>query len=219
MKKSILIILASSLLFMVMFVPVSAKKVGEIKDGVYYDKENKFSFQTPEGWGAKIGSKSKKPLKITMTQQSYAVPQAFQGANFDYAQIPTIKVFADTTTLDVSTFIEKLKDPEFKSGQKKYCIRNLKLLSKPHEILKSRDITFIGQKAIILDVRQSYTIDIAGGGAGRAKQISDFKAGSILFTVRKGKIYMVHMITEYQTSASYKSIYGALIGSLRFDLE
>lgn len=219
MKKTLLIFLTISLFFMVMFVPASAKKVGEIKDGVYYDKEYKYSFKTPDGWGTKIGSKSKKLLKISMTQKSYAVPQNFQAGNEDYAQIPTIKVFADVTDVDVKTFLKQLNDSEYKSPQKKYYMRNLKLLSRPHEIIRNRDITLEGQKAIVLDVRQAYSIDIATRGSDRARQINDYKAGSILLTVRQGKIFIVHMITEYQTNASYTSIFGSLIGSLRFDLE
>lgn len=219
MKKSILIFLTISFLLTVLFVPASAKKVGKIKDGVYFDKDYKYSFQTPSGWSTKIGSKSKKLLKISMTQKSYAVPQEFQAGNEDYAQIPTIKVFVDTTSLAVGAFIKMLNDSEFKSPQKKFLMRSLKLISRPHEILKNRDLTLEGQKAIILDVRQAYSIDIATRGTDRAKQVNDYKAGSIFMTVRQGKIYIVHMITEYQTNTSYASTFGALIGSLRFDLD
>lgn len=218
MKKSLYITLAIVLAVFVISAPVVAKKAGKVKDDVYTDNNYKFSFKIPTGWSTKI-SKSKKPDRIILTQKSYAVPQQFQGgAKGDYAQIPTIIVIADTTSLKVDEFVDSLLDDKFKSDQKKYFMRKLKLISKSYEIMKRREITVAGAKSIQIEARQQYTIEIPQAGSDKADVVTDFKGGAIFFTVRDGRIFIIYMIYEwYYNKPNLDLFYKRLIPGLKFE--
>jgi len=198
-----------------------AGKAGEIKDDVYTDIVFNFSFKIPTGWSASIKD-AKSALRISMNQKSYPVPEQFK-AHPDYAQIPTITVLADTTSLTVDQFLDNLLDGKTKSKQKDFFLRNLALISRPHEVLKRSDATVAGAKAIQLDVRQQYSLEVAkppdpdddqAAGSDRADVVNDFKAGIIFVTVRDGKVLAIHGICEYKLSAQYKDSFGALFNSL-----
>ncbi|MCK5126467.1 MAG: hypothetical protein KAR42_09445 [candidate division Zixibacteria bacterium] len=200
--------------------PVLAKKVGKITDNVFTDDNHKFSITTFEGWSTKVGSKSKLPLRLTMLEKSFPVPQAYQGGGKeDFAQIPTIRVLVDTCSTTAEQFIENLLDSKFKSKQKKFFRKNLKLISRPHEVLKKTQATIQDQKAVIYSIRQAYRNEVAQSGSDRADIINDFIAGYILYTVRDGKIYVATMLMEYKTSASYNTKWNELLSSLKFDLK
>lgn len=197
-----------------------AGKAGGIKDDVYTDSGFNFSFKIPAGWSASIKD-AKSALRISMNQKSYPVPEQFK-AHPDYAQIPTITVLADTTSLTVDQFLDNLLDGKAKSKQKDFFLRNLALISKPHEVLKRSDATVAGAKAIQLDVRQQYSLEVAkpmdpddeAAGTDRADVVNDFKAGIIFVTVRDGKVLVIHGICEYKLSAQYKDSFGVLFNSL-----
>lgn len=216
MRKVIVYALVFMFVFTIVGVPVQAKKIGEINENVFTDNDHGFSIHVPGGWSSTIGSKSKVPLRLTLTQNSYPVPRAFQGGNEDYAQIPTVMVFADTTSLTVDKFVEGLQDSEFKSKQKDYFMKKLKLISKPHDVQKSQEISFADNKAIIQSVRQAYSIEVSNRGSSRADVVNDYKSGSIFFTVRDGKVYIIHLISEYQQSANYAELFNTLVSSLSF---
>ncbi len=218
MKKSLYIALAIVLAIFVISAPAMAKKAGEVKDDVYTDHDYKFSFKIPPGWSAKI-SKSKKPDRIVLTQKSYAVPQQFQGGvKEDYAQIPTVIVIADTTSLKVGEFVDSLLNDKFKSDQKKYFMRKMKLISRSHEIMKRREITVAGAKSIQLEARQQYTIEIPQEGSDKADVVTDFKGGAMFFTVRDGRIFIIYTIYEwYYNTLNLDLFYKRLIPGLKFE--
>ncbi len=217
MRKFIGISLTIIFAFAVLSNPIMAKKIGKIEEGVFTDNDHKFSMAIPDGWSSKIGSKSKIPLRLTLMEKSPTFPRQFLGGKEDYAQIPTIKVFVDACTTTVDKFIENLLDSKFKSDQKKYFLKHLKIISRNYEILKSGDMTFHANKAKILEVRQAYTLQIAERGSNRAIPINDFYSASILFTVRDGKIFAMYIVSEYKTFADYGSIWQDMINSLKFE--
>jgi hypothetical protein len=197
-------------------VPVYAKKAGEVKEGIYTDVSHNFSFEVPSKWSIQV-KKEKSALRLAMEEKSPVPPQQFQGELRDYMQIPTIKVLVDTTSLTCEKFIEMLLDPKFKSKQKKFIMKSLSLISRPHEILKSSDITFGGIKATMLTARQAYTMEVSQRGSDRADVINDHKMGAIFFTIREGKVFIFHMICEYKTSGPLLGTFDAVISSLKFN--
>ncbi|MCP4570588.1 MAG: hypothetical protein GY841_23635 [FCB group bacterium] len=217
MKKSYSLIMAIILALCLISAPVMAKKAGEIKDKVYTDKDYKFSMQIPEGWSTKIG-KDNRPDRMALDEKSYPYPQHFQGGGKeDYAQIPMMIVLVDTCSIPVDKFLENLLDSKYKSGQKKYFMKKLRLISKTHEILKQKDITFHKAKAIQIEARQAYSIEVAERGSDRADVVSDFKGGAMFLTVRDGKIFVFHMIYEYTYNMQYQDTFNRLISSLKFE--
>jgi hypothetical protein len=205
-------------------VPGFTKQAGEIKDGVYTDKDYQFSLKIPVGWSAKV-KEAKSALRLSMDQTSAVPPEHLTGDLRDYMQIPTVVVIVDTTSLTVGQFIDNLLSPKFESKQKDGMLRLLKLISRPHEVLKRSEITFENAPATMIEARQPYEMEVSGRGAeldadsldsDRANVINDHKYGSMFFTVRDGHIYAIHLICEYKTSSSIVEIYNAMIGSLKF---
>ena len=215
-KRKLTLALALLLTLSLIGIPAQAKKAGEIKNDVYTDLEYNFSFNTPAGWSAKIGNTGK-VLRIGLDQTSAVPPRHFQGDLRDYMQIPTIRVLVDTTSLSVDAFIDKLLDPNFKSKQKTGLMKYLTLLGKNPEIQKRSNITFADIKATTLEARQAYSMEVSTRGSDRADVVNDYKYGSIFFSVRDGRIYIFHMICEYQTSGPLINIFNSLIASLKFD--
>lgn len=216
MKRKLTFVLMMVLALSLMGIPLQAKKAGEINEDVYTDAEYNFSFNVPAGWSSKIG-KSGKVLRVNLDQTSAVPPRHFQGDLRDYMQIPTIKVLVDTTSLSVDEFIDNLLDSEFKSKQKKGLMKYLTLISKIHEVQKRSKVTFADAKATVLEARQSYSMEVSRRGSDKAEVLNDYKYGSIFFTVRDGKVYIIHMICEYQTSGPLINIFNAMLNSLKFN--
>lgn len=217
MKKLLFIIFNLVLILSFAAIPAMAKKAGEIKDGIYTDDTYGFSFKVPAGWSDKISS-AKKPDRIVLNQKSYPVPQEFQGDNIDFAQVPTMIFLADTTSHVVDTFFEKFMDPEFKSKQKDYFYKKLRLISKPHEVLEKGEITIEKSKSLYIRARQQYTIEIPQRGSDRADIVSDFKSGAVFFTVRDNYVLVIQIIYEHQYDAQYKDLFfSTLLKSLKFN--
>ena len=95
-------------------------------------------------------------------------------------------------------------------------MKNLDLIVKPHDILKRKDITFQDQKATVVEVRQAYSLEVSARGSDRASVVNDFKSGSMFFTVRDGRVFIIHIICEYQTSSGVLQAFETVINSLKF---
>ncbi len=216
MRRFVISIVTIFLVLFLFSMPVMAKKAGEVEDNIFTDSEYGFSLEVPQGWAYKIYS-AKKPERIAMDQKSYPVPQAYQGGNEDYAQIPMIIVLADTTSLGVDQFVAKMLDSEFDSKQKKYFMRRLRLISGQYEELKRKEVSIQDVKSIQLYARQQYTTEVPQRGSDKADVYTDFKAGVVFFYVRDGHVFIIHMIYEYQFNAQYSDLFDSkLIPSLKF---
>ncbi|MEZ5359062.1 MAG: hypothetical protein R3F48_09565 [Candidatus Zixiibacteriota bacterium] len=220
MKKLLMLVLTLSFMMVSISGPVMAKKVGDIKEGIFTDKNHKFSMAALDGWSTKIGSSEKAPLRLTMLEKSYPVPQDFQGGGKeDFAQTPTIKVLVDTCSVSVEDFINNLSSHDYDSDQKKYFLKQLTLIKKPHEVQTSSDVTIQGEKAVIVNVRQAYTKEISSTGSDRASVINDYISGYILYTVREGKVYVFTLCTEYKMASNYATKWNQLVNSIKFDVK
>ena len=219
MKKMIIFWLVA-MLVLIIAVPAMAKKVGEIKDNVYIDNTYKFSLATFDGWSTNIGSKDKSPLRLTMFEKSYPVPQEYQGGGKeDFAEIPTIRVLVDTCSSTVDTFIAQLNDPKFESPQKKFFLKNIKILNKDHSVLTNSTVTLQDTKAVAVGLRQTYSREVAQAGSDRADVINGELGGNIFYLVRDGKIYVISYLAEYQNFIDFAAKWKALLDSLKFDVE
>lgn len=217
MKKIGYIVLALFIVSLIYSPVLAGKKAGKITDSVFTDAKYNYSIVVPGGWGTKISS-AKKPLRLVMSQKSYPFPRQFQGGGKeDYAQIPMIHVMADTTSLTVGQFVDSLLNPKFKSKQKKFFLKSLKLISKSHEVLRRKEVTVKNAKAITIQVRQQYSMEVsAGRDTDRADVVVEYTSGSMFVTVRKGNVIIVHMINEWQFHSNYLALFGNIIAGLNF---
>ncbi|MDD4051197.1 MAG: hypothetical protein PHR28_04765 [candidate division Zixibacteria bacterium] len=215
MKKAVCLTLTCLFFVVMIAAPALAKKAGEVKDDVYTDGTYKFSLKVPTGWSPTIKAE-KFPLRLVLTQKSYPVPEQFQG-NRDYAQIPTISVLVDTTSLSVEQFVDSLLDSKYKSKQKQFFVKNMPIIAKFHDVLKRSNVTAGDAKGLSLAVRQAYTVEVAQSGSDMADVIQDYKSGQILVIVRNGLVYVIHGICEYKLNSSYEPIFNGTFASLKFE--
>ena len=215
MKRSIALVTFASMFCALAAGTALAEKAGVVENDVYTDTEYRFSFTVPTGWSAKIKD-AKQVLRVALMQTSPVPPSHFQGELRDYMQIPTMVVIVDTTSIGVDQFIDNLLDNNYKSKQKKGLLRYLDLIAKPHEILKRKDATFQGQKTTVVEVRQPYSMEVSERGSDRASIVNDFRTGSMFFTVRDGKMLVIHIICEYQTSSAVMQAFETTLNSLKF---
>lgn len=215
MKRLICLMSMGLLLFTAIAPPVLAAKAGEIKDDVYTDGLHKFSVSIPTGWASTVKS-DKSPLRLVLTHKSYAVPQQFQG-NPEYAQIPTIAVLVDTTSLTVDQFVDSLLDGKYKSKQKSFFLKNMPLIAKTHDVLKRSPVTIGDVKAIAMEVRQAYTVEVAQAGSDFADVVQDYKSGKIYLMVRNGYVFIVHGICEYKLNSTYSGTFDVVFSSMKFE--
>jgi hypothetical protein len=212
--------IAATVVLIIAFIgtPAHAKKAGEVKDSIYYDNDYHYSMEIPNGWSTNIKN-AKYALRMTMEQKSPVPPYQFQGNLRDYMQIPTMAVIVDTTSLGAAEFVDSLLSPDFESDQKKFMYKYLKIISRPYELVKRKEVTFQGQLAVLMEARQAYEITVASGRSDRADVINDNKYGTIFVTVRGGHVYVISMICEYRTSQPILDMYNAMISSLKFGQE
>ncbi|MFH1701442.1 MAG: hypothetical protein ABIE07_12760 [Candidatus Zixiibacteriota bacterium] len=216
MKKSLRIALFVFFSILLAGGTVIAGKIGEIKDKVFTDNDHGISFNVPEGYSVKMASKSTNPVRLTLMDKNPVYSRDFMGGNEDYAQIPTFTLIVDTCSSTVDEFIENLLDNKSKSKQKKFFLKHMKIIAKHHEILRSGNITIQDSKVTLLEARQPYELQISNRGTDRANAINGNLSGWMFFTVRDGKIYVMHLISEYLSSANYAPIWDAIIGSVKF---
>lgn len=215
MKKAICLVLTCLFFVVVVAAPALAKKAGEVKDDVYTDANHKFSVKIPTGWSPTIKDE-RSPLRLVLTQKSYPVPEQFQS-NRDYAQIPTISVLVDTTSLTVDQFVDSLLDSKCKSKQRQFFVRNMPSIAKVYDVLKRSNTTAGDAKALALEVRQQYSVEVAQSGSDMADVVQDYKSGKIFVTVKNGKAYVIHGICEYKLNTSYDQFFTGVFNSLKFE--
>ena len=91
----------------------------------YKDKEYGFTIKLNEAWKAKV-AKADSPFRLVLVQKNYLIPSDYSDAP-DYTKVPRLVVFADTTSMGASDFIDSLLSDTYKSDQKneiKEGIRN-----------------------------------------------------------------------------------------------
>lgn len=218
MRKCVCLAVVITVFISLSGIPAFGKKAGDVKDDVYYDNQHDFSFDVPTGWSTNIKS-DKQVVRLTMDQKSPVPPYHFRGELQDYMQIPTMVVIADTTSFTVEQFIDSLLSPSYETKQTSYFMKYLKIISRPHEVLKRNQITFQDETAVMFEVRQPYEMTVSQRGSDRATVVNDFKYGSIFVTVRDGHVFIIHMICEYETSAPIVKMFNTVINSLKFGAE
>ena len=96
----------------------AAKKVkaGALVKQQFSDTAMGYSLTFPEEWKVSVKGNSE-AYRVVAQQKDFDVPPKYTHAP-DYTTIPQIKIWVDTTTLDVRAFLDSLKSTSFRSPQK-----------------------------------------------------------------------------------------------------
>ena len=175
-----------------------AKNVaGVIKDRTYTDNQLGFSITFLDGWKTKVKRKDKK-LRVVASKSDYFIPADFRNNAF-HTTIPKIKVYVDTTSLDVRAFIDSLRSPKFKSGQKNDISLEFKALSGKFSRPRiTRIKSGSGIKGRRMKTTLKYNLEVQKSGRRDATLVSDFLQADIVFFKNEDKIYIISCVCESQ---------------------
>ena len=188
---------------------------GVIKDRTYTDNHLGFSITFLDGWKTKVKRKDKK-LRVVASKSDYFIPKAFRDNTF-HTTIPKIKVYVDTTSLDVRAFIDSLKSPKFKSGQKQDISLEFKALSgkftRPRITRIKSDSGIKGRR---MKTTLKYKLEVQKSGRRDADLVSDFLQADIVFFKNEDKIYIISCVCESQFYEVNRPLFQQIAKSFTF---
>ena len=178
-------------------------KSGEVDGRAFTDSKFDFSITLPEGW--KISLKPKKsPLRFVSLKKDYAIPMHFRVAP-NYTEIPKIKIYVDTTSLDVRDFVDSLASRTFDSPQKRNIVAVFEILDGRYKRPRIRRLRLEnGLKGRRLSTKLKYTTNVQAPGELTSTVVTDFLSGQIAFFERDDHVVMIYLVSEslfYKTNA------------------
>jgi hypothetical protein len=202
MRKLLLITLALLIAAPCAFAARKTKVGGEIKDGYYVDETYGFQLKMHDNWKPRL-FKEDSEVRLTLTQKDYAIPPAFAGVP-DYAKIPRITMYVDTTSMNPNAFMDSLLSPTFKSDQKSAIIKEFEFLQKTEIIdgditQRGRDRVDVGGESGLLWKGQSKYLQLVQASASSmgGQRVRDAFGGAILLVKHGKQIYMMHLMCEW----------------------
>ena len=196
--KSSVVVLSILIVSLFFIGTLSAKKKpksGEVDGRVFTDSKFDFSITLPEGW--KISVKRKKsPLRFVSLKKDYAIPMHFRVAP-NYTEIPKIKMYVDTSSLDVRDFVDSLISKTFDSPQKREIVDVFEILDGRYKRPRIRRIKLEnGLKGRRLVTKLKYTTNVQAPGELTSTVVTDFLTGQIVFFEKEGHIVMIYLVSE-----------------------
>ena len=187
LSSGIIALLSVSILFMLVSGELANARRGKkhkVKAGVldgrkYTDKKYGFSLTFPENWDISVGRKDAK-VRVVAEKEDYAVPVSFRNAPY-HTTVPKIKVYVDTTSLELLDFIDSLKSGDFSSPQKSEIMNEFKVFEgKFRRPRISRIRLDNGIKGRWFRTVRNYSINVQNeGAASTATIVQDAMAGDI----------------------------------------
>jgi len=178
-------------------------KSGEVNGQTFSDSKFDFSIELPIGW--KISLKPKKSLlRFVSLKKDYAIPMHFRVAQ-NYTTIPKIKVYVDTTSLDIRDFVDSLGSRTFDSPQKRDIVSEFGILNGQYKRPRIRRLRLEnGIKGRRLSTKLKYVINVQAPGEFTSTVVTDFTSGQIAFFERDDHVLMIYLVCEslfYKTNA------------------
>ncbi|MDZ4722430.1 MAG: hypothetical protein SGI97_00740 [candidate division Zixibacteria bacterium] len=190
------------------------EKAGDLEGRIYQDNSYDFSLTVNENWRSKIGAE-KSNFRLILTQTNHNIPPDYLETP-DYAQVPRLAIFADTTTLSASAFLDSLLSRSFASKQKSEILKEFDILSEPDVVPKGKKpMTLAGQTAMRWDGQAKYMkeVSLSASSVG-GKRINSSYGGSIVAVKKDNTVILFHLICEWP---SYEQVSGeamSIINSL-----
>lgn len=222
-------ILLLTMVGLLMATSVSARrpkdKAGSVKDGVFVDKKYGFSLEMSEDWKYKTG-KNKSNFRLTLTQINYEVPPNYMDAE-SYTKIPRTVVYADTTGMGVTAFIDSLLSDSYKSKQKKEIFKEFEIINDQsagggmtREKLVPRQrkaIDLAGERGLFWTGKVKYRNEIATSASSMGGRRVYGGYGGCIIGVKKGDlIVLMHTICEENYFESVVAEAMRLANTLKF---
>ncbi len=225
MKRLLLVAIAVLMMVPVVNAGRKTKKAGKIKNDVYTDAQFPFQMTMHDNWKPSI-KKDKEKLRLTLMQNNYAIPNQFVAVP-DYAKIPKVSVYVDTTSMHLHTFLDSLLSDDYKSDQKSDILKEFEILQRTDilqgdVLAKGRGrIEIDGESGVLWQGQAKYRQQVStSAGSTAVKVVRDSYGGAIFVVKHHDHIYLFHLIAEWPYFESVLSEVTPVITSLKWtDIE
>lgn len=201
------------------------EKAGEVQKSTYIDKKYNFKFTLDEGWKYKIGN-NKGHFRLILTQKNPKIPTDYIDAE-DYTYVPRIVVYADTSSLDVFTFLDSLISDKYSSDQKKEILKEFEIINPqvveegterdPVVSRKRLTINIGGETALQWEGQVKYIKYVTtSASAMGGKRVYGAYGGGIVVAKKGQIIVLFHIMSEWDFFASVMDQALAMIKSLEW---
>ena len=191
------------LLTLALFVPVAeARKkkdpAGVIKDDVYEDAQYGFRLKISPDWKSKVGTEDEN-VRLVLVQKNYGIPSQYKKSP-DYAVIPRITTYADTSGLTAQALLDSILSPSFKSKQKKEMTKEFEFLGQTGIIPKSkRTLTISGGTAVLWEGSVKYTKNVTSDtAADQGMRVSGGYGGGLIVIKKESRVVLFHVMGEIE---------------------
>ncbi len=177
---------------------------GTVENNVYKDKKYNFTLNVNNDWKPNL-QKNEDNFRLLLTQRNYEIPTAYINAP-DYTQIPRIVLWTDTTSLHPFAFLDSLLSNTWRSSQKKELLKELEILStvpasgtqREQAVPRARKpVELGGQQGVIWQAKSKYVKEITSVGADAGTRINGAYGGVIVAVKKDNRIYVFHLMTEW----------------------
>jgi hypothetical protein len=195
-----LLIFASLILMLVPSVEARRKrdKAGRIDKDTYTDEAYGFNIKMNEGWKVKIND-ADDPMRLVLIQKNYLIPTDYADAP-DYTKVPRIVVYADTSSLPASTFIDSLVSPTYETDQTKEIKKEFEILWEQQLVPKGEDrFDIAGERGAIWRAQAKYMKEVATSASSiGGKRVYGSYGGAIIGVKKGDTIILFHVMSEWQ---------------------
>lgn len=197
---------------------------GAVESNVYSDKKYNFTLTLNEEWKYTL-QKNDGNFRILLTQRNYDIPPAYINSP-DYTQIPRIVLWTDTTSLHPFAFLDSLVSESWHSNQKKEMLKEFEILSSVPASGTTRDaaiprgrkpVEVGGEQGVIWQAKSKYVKEIeTSAGALAGTRINGAFGGAIVAVKHDNRIYVFHLMAEWDFFDAILQEALKIIGSMRF---
>ncbi len=188
---------------------------GVISDRTYTDNQHGFSIMFLDGWKPNVKMKDKK-LRVVASKKDYFIPEDFRDNTF-HTTIPKLKVYVDTTSMELRAFIDSLKSPKFKSKQKHNIELEFKALygkfTRPRITRIKSDSGIKGRR---MKTTLRYKLEVQKSGRRDANVVTDFVQADIVFFKKDNNIFIISCICEAQFYQVNEPLFLQMVKSFTF---
>lgn len=193
MKRILLIVLAMMLVVSTADARRKKEAAGTIQDGMYQDNKYDFQFKIHDNWQPRP-KKDDDNFRLVLLAKNYGIPPQFANAK-DYTYIPRMVVYADTTSMALSEFVDSLLSPSCKSKQKKTILSEFEFLSQPEIVPKDKKLpTIAGKPALVWQGEAKYVKDVSASASSAAVVRQGGAYSGCLVGIKDGKTILLFQV-------------------------
>ena len=195
-----LLIIASLFILLVPSADARRKrdKAGDINKDTYVDKKFGFSLKLDEQWKVKINDNDDN-FRLVLVQKNYLIPPDYADAP-DYTKVPRVVVYADTTSMGLTAFVDSLVSNTYKSDQMSTIKKEFEILWEQELVPRGEDrLDVAGEKAVRWTGQAKYVKEVATSASSiGGKRVYGAYGGAIIGVKKKDTIVLFHVMSEWQ---------------------